>query len=269
MRLFLDLDGTLIGPSGAVSDAVWNGLERARSQGVKLSVCTGRPRAGIAQTVAQRVDPEGPHIFENGAWIGPSSAPPLRLEALEPFEVQALIAHCEKTQAVLELYTPEGIFVSAENEDCQTHARALDIEVTRADLHEIAQRHRVGRAHWIMRPEWVEMTLSVELNHSEVGVASSPVLPEMVFASITRRGVSKGTAAQWLCESQGEALDQTAGIGDAPGDRPLLDRVEHPFVMQNSPPEMRADYPVVASVEDDGVLEAIDAILSKRCHPIP
>ena len=45
--LFVDLDGTLVGPAG-VHERVWGPLAEARAAGVRLAVCTGRPGRGIA-----------------------------------------------------------------------------------------------------------------------------------------------------------------------------------------------------------------------------
>jgi hydroxymethylpyrimidine pyrophosphatase-like HAD family hydrolase len=46
--VILDLDGTMIGQSGQVSQAVWAAVERAREDGIKLALCTGRPNLGVA-----------------------------------------------------------------------------------------------------------------------------------------------------------------------------------------------------------------------------
>ncbi len=257
MRIFLDLDGTLIGPSGAVSEPVWEAIDEARQAGVEMSVCTGRPGAGVAMRIAERIDPHGAHIFENGAMITPAVGDPLKVEALEISDLERLVDHAAHTPAVLELYSADGIFVNRYNADCTLHEEVLDIEVIEADLSDVIQHHDIARAHWIMRPETVDQTLAIELGACEVGIASSPVLPENIFASITRRGVSKGSAARWIIDHFGHEPDATAAVGDAPSDRSVLDAVAHPFVMANAPAEMHADYTVIGLVEEDGVIEAL------------
>lgn len=258
MRIFLDLDGTLIGPSGSVSEPVWRAIDDAREAGARMSVCTGRPGAGVALRVARRVDPLGPHIFENGALITPANGEPLQVAALAVADLEKLVEKSKSTPAVLELYTAHGIFVSRYNEDCRSHEEVLDIDVVERNLGEVIREFDVARAHWIMRPETLETTLDLDLAESEVGVASSPVLPTNVFASITRKGVSKGSAARWIIENFGDDPAQTAAVGDAPSDRAVLDAVARPFVMANSPPEMHGDYQVIGHVNEDGVIEAFE-----------
>ena len=258
-HLFLDLDGTLIGSSGDVKPSVWAALEPLRGV-VGLSVCTGRTRGGVAQRVAQQLDPDGLHIFENGGMIAPASGPPAQVSKLAKTELTRLASAAMQIDATLEFYTPDGIFVSRLDADCQEHARALEIEVTQANLAHVIARHDVMRAHWIMRASALEAVLAVELFDAEIGVASSPVLPQMVFASITPRGVSKGSAAAELASRVGASLADCVGIGDAEGDVPLLEVVGHPYVVANSPETLRQRFPMLGDVDEDGIEELLGQI---------
>ena len=261
MYVFLDLDGTLIGPSGWISDAVWSAIDAARDAGFKLAVCTGRPRGGVSQRAARRIDPDGPHIFENGALIAPADGDPWVAQSLDLSDLEILVRQTQHTDAVLEFYTPAGIFVSAYNEDCREHERVLEIAVHEADLSQVIREHQVVRAHWIMRPETVDRTLDLTLNASETGVASSPVLPQNIFASITRKGVSKGSAARWVAENAAIPVKDSAAIGDSTGDLPVLELVGRPFVMADSPPELTTRFEVVPDVTRDGAAVALKRLL--------
>jgi len=258
-HVFLDLDGTLVGTSGDVLDSVWRAVE-ALEGWVGLSVCTGRPRAGVAQRIAARLDPDGLHIFENGGLVGPAHGEPVRVSELPVRDCDAMIEAASRIDAVLELYTPSGVFVSRFDDDCRAHALALDIDVAQANLAQVRRSHRVVRAHWIMREPALAAVLAIELHDSAIGVASSPVMPGLIFGSVTRRDTSKGTAAALVAELMGFELADAAAVGDAVGDLPLLKAVGHPFVVANAPAELRERYEVLGDVDGDGVLELLGAI---------
>src|SRR5687768_10440735 len=65
----IDVDGTLIGSSGQVSEAVWRAAARARSAGIRLAISSGRPGFGVTRALAERLDPDGWHCFQNGASV--------------------------------------------------------------------------------------------------------------------------------------------------------------------------------------------------------
>lgn len=261
MVLFLDLDGTIIGSNG-VAESTFEAIDAARAQGLKMAVCTGRPGAGVALEIARRIS-DGPHIFESGAVVKSSAGEVFMSETLDTDSLMTLIAHSKTTPAVLEFYTPNGVFVSRNNADCRRHAEVLDIEFQEASLEEVARTGEVVRAHWIMRPENKEQTLSLELPTCEIGVASSPVLPENVFASITRRGVSKGVAAAFVADRYGVSLESCWGVGDSDGDLPLLEVVGRGWVMAEANAGLRGRFEVLPGVDEGGVALAIEQALKE------
>jgi hydroxymethylpyrimidine pyrophosphatase-like HAD family hydrolase len=134
------------------------------------------------------------------------------------------------------------------------------VEVRQIDLDEIVGEIPVVRAHWIFREPARADVLAVPLGDSEMGVASSPVLPGMLFASITRRGTSKGSAATFVAQTFDFDLVDAIGIGDSPGDLALLEVVGHPYVVANSPDALRQRFQVLGHVEGDGVLSLLRAL---------
>jgi len=65
----IDVDGTLLGSSGNVHPEVWGVAQRARTAGIHLALCSGRPAFGLALEYARRLDADGWHVFQNGASI--------------------------------------------------------------------------------------------------------------------------------------------------------------------------------------------------------
>lgn len=258
--IFLDLDGTLIGPEKGVRPSVMSALEKSRDDGVKMAVCTGRTSRGLAGRIGAQLAPDGPHIYESGAAIVSGSGEVLEAHSLRVADALALAQHARKADAVIEFYTADGIFVSKLNRDCAEHAEALDIDVEEADLLDVARETPVIRAHWIATPDTIDEALSLRLDGVHVAVASSPVLPRNVFASVTRDDIDKGTAARRVAQIWGVDLDDCYAVGDSVGDLPVLQVVGHPFVMANAPAELRERFDTLPSVDDDGILRLLQMV---------
>lgn len=258
-HIYFDLDGTLIGSTGDVKPSVWAAIDALRGK-IGMSVCTGRTAIGVAVRVAERLDPTGRHIFENGAMTCRADGTEVSSHVLSDADTHELAVAAQLINATVEFYTTDGIFVSRLDDDCREHAEALGIEPIEADLFEVAKRGGVFRAHWIMREPVVDQVREVELSDAEVGFASSPVLPQMVFASVTRDGVSKGSAAREHAERHGLDLANCIAIGDAPGDISILEAVGHPYVMANSPDSLLHAFDALEHVDGRGVEPLLESL---------
>lgn len=264
--IILDLDGTLIDQSGMVHAKVWQSIEAAQAEGLRFAVCTGRPCMGIAQQIAARLDPEGWHIFQNGALICKTSGQSLRVFALKESSLVALIQYARQHKLVLEIYTPHNIFIERDNDLAQGHARALRVTPLVENLLEVAAREPAVRAQWVVDAAGLELSRALELADIQCGEATSPTMPEAYFISLTQQGVSKGSAVRLLAENMGLALSDIMAVGDSFGDLSMLEQVGHPIVMGNAPQELKTRFRSVPEVEALGVIEAINQAMTLRTH---
>jgi hypothetical protein len=264
MLVLLDIDGTLIGPDGDVSPAIWPVAERLRDAGGRISVCTGRTHAGVAIRIAERLDPEAPHVFHNGALVTTANGRVLHTAPLDEVTLGRLKDHARELGATLEFYTPEAIYVDEITPECRIHADVLEIEPVERDLEDVIGAEEVIRAHWIVDEDTIEAAVRLDLPDAQVGVATSPALPQSVFASVTRADSDKGSGARFAAEYLGLDVSDAIGVGDSVGDIPLLDAVGFPFAMGDGHAEVVSGaYPLLAGVEDDGVIEALEFALER------
>src|SRR5690349_14147628 len=105
----IDVDGTLVGSSGVVHPAVWAAAERARVAGIHLTLCSGRPAFGVALEYAQRLDPGGWHVFQNGASVVHLATGRSRSVALPAGVAASLISQARSGGDLLELYNDREI----------------------------------------------------------------------------------------------------------------------------------------------------------------
>src|SRR3954464_12959245 len=103
--VFTDVHGTLVGSSGTVLPAGWEGAARLRAAKIHLAICTGRPAFGDTLGYARRLDPDGWHVFQNGASVLHLATAQSLSTPLPPASVGALIERARSIGRILELYT--------------------------------------------------------------------------------------------------------------------------------------------------------------------
>ncbi len=261
--VLLDLDGTVIGSSGQVLACVWEAVQRVQGAGVRLAVCTGRPRVGISKRIADRLGPSLPHIFQNGAMTAYADGNVVQLHALKEASSRALITHARAHNLVLEVYTSNALYVERRTPLSEAHAAMIGATAIVRNLEDVAENEPVVRAQWVV-PVAQEPETKLELPGVQVSTAVSPALKDTLFISLTAQGVSKGSAVRALVESQKLQLENVMAVGDSVGDLPMLEAVGHPVVMAEAPESLRARFTTVGSVEACGVVDALELALALK-----
>ena len=262
--VILDLDGTVIGSSGQVLPCIWGAVERVRAAGMRLAVCTGRPRVGVAKRVADRLGPSTPHIFQNGAMTAYADGDVVQLHALKEASTRALVAHARAHNLVLEIYTSNALYVERRTPLSEAHAAMIGATAIVRNLEDVAENEPVVRAQWVVPRELEVQALALELTGVQVSSAVSPALKNTVFISVTAQGVSKGSAVRALVASQKLELKNVMAVGDSIGDLPMLEIVGHPVVMAESPEALKERFFTVGGVDDCGVVEALERALALK-----
>jgi len=262
--LFIDLDGTLVGPSGDVAEPVWRSLDDARARSLRMSVCTGRPSGGAANRIAGRLDPDTPHIFHGGGVIrrvsrDASALAPLHTAGIDPAAVSELVDEARRRRLTLEVYTADDIYVDEMTREAARHADLLGVTTRTADIAELARDAWIVKVQWVIadRPDTADALARRGAPGCHAALGTSPIMPDARFVTITRADAHKGAAVAWVAAHLDVPLEHTAAIGDSIGDLPMLEAVGHPFVMAEAPAALRRRFTVVGGIASHGVCDAI------------
>lgn len=253
----LDVDGTLVGPSGAPTEGVWAAADRAREAGLHLAMCTARLGNGLALEWATRLDPNGWHLFQTGASIlhtgtGATSSTPLPVGAVEACEAIA-----QREGWVFELYSDNDYVVDSDHEVAFLHAGLLGTPYVRRPVRDLAGAPL--RAQLIVQDFDVDRAVASIPSGCAASSATSPIIPGWHFVSITAATVSKASGVLALAALLGLHRDELMMVGDGQNDVSAMGVVGHPVAMGNAHRDaMAASRYQVAHVEDDGVAEALD-----------
>ena len=252
----IDVDGTLVGSSGTVSDAVWRAADDARARGIHLVLCSGRPAFGITRSYAERLDAKGWHIFQNGASIVNLGSGEARSRAIPPALVSRLVERSRERQRPLELYSDTTYAVEMDTPRTRAHAALLGLPFERHELRSLPGP--VVRAQWLVSHDEVEEVLAEPHEGLSLAHSLSPVMPDASFINVTPEGVDKAFAVRLVADSCGVPLDRVMMVGDSANDISTMRIVGMAVAMGNAEPDVRDIATThVAPVDEDGLAEAL------------
>ena len=236
--VFTDVDGTLVGSSGTVLPAIWTAAERVRAAGIRMAVCSGRPAFGDARGYATRLEPQGWHVFQNGASVLHLANGRSLSTAIPPASVVALIARARETGRILELYTDSEYAVESTSPRAKVHARLLGVPFTPRPFESLDGT--IVRAQWLVELSAEEATVADQTGHLERSSSTSPVMPDTAFINMTAPGVDKARAVRAVATEYEIPLADVMFVGDGNNDLTALQSVGFPVAMANAEPAVRA-----------------------------
>ncbi len=252
----IDVDGTLVGPSGEPTDAVWAATAAAVRRGQHLALCTARGAFGKSWDYAVRLDPTGWHIFHAGASLLHAGTGEERNLSLTDDQVAGCAAVAASNDWVAEFYETRQYVVDSDHQSAIAHAALMGVPFERRPLTDLTGE--IVRVQLIVPVERSADALAAAPEGTQATSATSPIQPGVAFVSITKAGANKGTAIERLATEIGTTAAQTMMIGDGHNDVLALEAVGYPVAMGNADEHALAvsDH-VVADVENDGVVEAL------------
>lgn len=262
----LDVDGTLVGPSGQPTDGVWAAAERARTAGIHLAMCTARIAIGGAWSWATRLDPDGWHMFQTGASIVHTATRETHSTVLPTGALATITATAAERGWILEVYSDFDYIVDDDHAAAVDHAALLGVPFVRRALAELDGTP--VRAQFIVSDTDVDAAVAAAPSGCTASAATSPLMAGWNFVSVTADTVSKASGIGVLAGLLGLTIEQVMMVGDGQNDVSALSVAGFAVAMGNAHPDAIAvSRLVVADVEHDGVAEALDlAIASHTKH---
>lgn len=253
----LDVDGTLVGSAGVPSEELWASAERARGRGQRLTLCTARLAAGPTRSWAERLDPQGWHVFHTGAARWNPGSGEVRTTPLPEVLLHAAAREAAARGWVFEAYSWDDYVVDDDHPLAVDHAALLALPFRRRPLAALAGP--VVRVQFVVPLAEVADALAAAPAGADASAATSPMMPGAAFVSLTAAGVSKASGVAAVAADLGVDLADVMMVGDGHNDLSAVEAVGWGVAMGNAEPELReAARLQVADVDDGGAAEAID-----------
>lgn len=254
----LDLDGTLLGPSLALSRRVCDAVKETSACGVATTIVTGRMFVATAPYAAA-LGIHGPIVCYQGAAIFEVPSGKKLMEVPLKHELALRIVRRAKDDGYhVQLYHDDRFYVEERNQYSALYARLAGVEpvVVPSLAREFADRDST-KCNIVTEPRLAgPYAESIrEMCGDEAYVTRSN--PE--FIEVIDPRVDKGEALRFVADRAGIPMERVLAVGDSYNDIPLLQAAGFSVAMGSSPDEVKsvADA-VVADVAGDGVAEALE-----------
>jgi Cof subfamily protein (haloacid dehalogenase superfamily) len=249
----LDLDGTLVPPSGGVPDGVADAVARVTAEGAIVVAATGRSLSTTG-FVARDAGMHDWAIVSNGAMIV-TVDPEAVVEAFT-FDAAELLRRLAPMlpTATFAVERPDGVFLTTHH--FTDAGVALDVrEVPFSEL----TREPVVRLV-VRSDEHVESGFGDVVDHLHMHSIAFGVT-DVAWLDVGIKGVTKATGLQTLCDRLGIRADEVLAIGDSMNDAEMLQWAGYSVAMGHARESIKAlaDY-VTGPVPGQGVIDVLDRL---------
>jgi hydroxymethylpyrimidine pyrophosphatase-like HAD family hydrolase len=266
--LALDIDGTVLRGDKTVSPRTRLAIERARADGVRLALVTGR-RHPSARRVAEDLGGQIPLVLHNGALVVEDGrvlrcrplprGPALRAIATGRGAGAEPVLHCGTAGEgwlLVDAAARPGGLVGYYLERSRAEVRVVPDLVAAVAAEEPIQVMFGGERGAM---EDLRVALGAALGREARVERTVYPATGLVLLDVLHPAVGKAEALGFLQERWGIAPLETLAIGDNWNDREMIEKAGLGFVMGNADPELLAlGLPVLPTNEEDGVARAIE-----------
>lgn len=269
--IFLDIDGTLLPPGGTVHPAVEEGIKKARANGHKIFICTGRSHKGLPEEL-KGVEMDGV-IGSAGSdiWIGGKN---IHRASLDVKLIQKACQVLAGMDCIYMLEGYDGVYVSEKGREIllEEGPRAND-NPELARWKEFFRR----RKNVLNIRDWEPGTVPIpkvtfilwgkeDVEHlykalqDDFYIAIFPqIFGNLHNGELISKTDNKGTAIRLTAEYLRADISQTIAFGDSMNDYQMIEAAGYGVVMENGDEKLKAIADQVCeSVDEDGVLRELE-----------
>lgn len=254
-----DMDGTLLGPDGAVSERTERVLRQARAQGLIVVLVTGRPPRWVRGVI----DDGTVHeliICSNGALVyDPAADVIVKEHPIGPAVLARIIEH------VAAALPNAGFAVERAGADTLMHTANYGPRHNRGVV-EVPMPELVSDrvVKLLIRDRSVPLDDLLILVDQVAGTDAQATHSGYDLVEISGAGVTKGATLRELCDDLGVKAREVIAFGDMPNDLAMLTWAGHGVAVGNAHPAILGAADEIAPPNgDDGVARVVERVLAQ------
>ncbi|MCQ2212499.1 MAG: Cof-type HAD-IIB family hydrolase [Bacteroidaceae bacterium] len=248
--IFFDIDGTLVSfKTHAIPESTLQAVREVHQRGIKVFIATGRPIPFINNIADLEYDGI---MSSNGASICTADGDVISHVPVDKDDVRRMVAYQQHTPIAVTYATGDEAFVTHYNENFQEVFELLDL-----------QTPRVLQPEEALNKDIVQVIAFFDINQephimNEVLQNCDAQRWHPYFADCIRKGLSKATGIDAVCQYLGIDISQTMAFGDGGNDKQMLLHAGIGVAMGNASDEVKACADIVTdTVDDEGIAKIL------------
>lgn len=254
--LFLDLDGTSLNDNNALSPALQKILTILKTKGIHIIFSTGRSFAG-ALPFANAIGGTDYAINYNGARVFDFKNERILHAATLPKQVLKRVFDFSQQYQYPPIFYHDNVIYTKDGIPHHYTCPGERFEVLHP--HHDWINETLTKALFVLPEDELRMHLDIAYDYfSEASVSTS----SSTYLEVMPKGINKSIGVSHVLEALNLDPKYCAAFGDQLNDLEMLSLVEHPFVMGNATPQLKAQFPdrVIETNMHDGVAKKLDHI---------
>ncbi len=244
--LAVDLDGTLLDPTGVAHERDVRALRVAINAGVTVSIITGRLYSGTRAT-AELIGLRGPVGCADGSHVVRAHDHETLLHhAIRGKHASAMRDSLMTHGAAGFLFARDTIVHDPSGDMFLPYVRTWSNDIRRAEslaAHELWM-HDDGLTAVVAVGTGEQISRTFEQIGKELGDAAQVAMFQIrrvpgMWGLVARGGGTKGSALQWIADHHGIDREQTACVGDWLNDIPMMQAAARAYAMGQAPDEVK------------------------------
>ncbi|KRL61545.1 sugar-phosphatase [Latilactobacillus fuchuensis] len=260
----VDMDGTLLNENNVLSPKTIKVVKTAKTQGIKVVLCTGRPLTGVTPFLQELGLTEASDyvITFNGALVQNTASGEIlvrhTLTHNQYLEIESL-----SRQIGVHLHAEDDQFIYTANRDISRYTTGesalVNMPIKFRHVDEIAPDKAFSKAMLIDEPAILAEAKAKIPEHifNEYQFVQS----EPYFLEVLNKNAGKGNGLRDLANALGIQQAEVMAVGDQGNDLSMLEYAGLPVAMDNAIPELKAIAKVITKsnhLGQDGVAYAIE-----------
>ncbi|GAA3024731.1 Cof-type HAD-IIB family hydrolase [Tetragenococcus solitarius] len=258
----IDLDGTLLDGQKKISLRNKKALQKAREQGTKVVICTGRPLAGI-RPYLEELDMQGTGDYSitfNGGLVQKNATGEIvEKAAMKQEEILDLVDLAKKLNLPLDVLSDDVVLslpTSAQHLSIYPQLNPL-LTFQAAAVEELTSERLYNKAvvgyHQEYLDEQIAQIPAIYKDRYEVIKSRGNLLEFMP------KGITKAYGIASLAKDLNFSPAEVMGIGDEENDLPMIEYAGFGVAMENAVEQVKQKANIItASNEEDGVAQVVE-----------
>lgn len=257
----IDMDGTLLDPSGQITDKNKQAIQEAKAQGVNVVLASGRPITGMQAALNELgLNTKEDYVISyNGALVQEAlSAKVLHQEVLDYSTVKQIAAEAKRLGLEFHAFSTElGLITPNMNPWTQHECDINGIDVQVIDLEDMSADSKFLKA--MIVADKAALDTNIPNIDAQLVNQINMVRTADFFLEFMPQNISKWAGIEALLSHLELSASQVMALGDQGNDKQMIEHAGLGVAMENAVDEVKAVADVITtSNQESGVGVAIE-----------